>query len=143
MVGFREFGEEPLHFVLLQRHVDLDGGMAGDGGGNAPANLFQVQGLFFARDLIEQLVKHVLDRGRIHARRCKLHGDTAGAEGLGLEAVVLQFVGNLGKDGLLRRRQLEHDRHQQALALYFLRRALFQDAFKQHALVGYVLVDDP
>ena len=44
---------------------------------------------------------------------------------------------------LLRRRQLQHDRHQQPLALDFLRRALLQHAFKQHALVRHVLVDDP
>src|SRR5580704_4499862 len=42
VVGFREFGEEPVHFILLERHVDLDGGVAGDGGGDAGANLFQV-----------------------------------------------------------------------------------------------------
>ena len=53
MVGFGEFGEQPLHFVLLERHVYFDGGMAGDGGGDASANLFQIQLLLFARELIE------------------------------------------------------------------------------------------
>ena len=36
-VGLRKFGEEPFHFVLFQRHVDLDSGVAGDGSGNAAA----------------------------------------------------------------------------------------------------------
>ena len=62
MVGFGEFREQPFHFVLLQRHVDLDGGVAGDGGGNAGTDLFQVQRLLFARELVEQFVQHVLDR---------------------------------------------------------------------------------
>ena len=71
------------------------------------------------------------------------YSDAARAERFGLEAVVLEFIGNLGKHCLLRWRQFENDRHQQALAFYFLRGTLFQDAFKEHALVGHMLVDDP
>ena len=61
MVGFGQFREQPLHFVLLQRHVDLDGRVTGDGRGDAGADLFQVQRLFFARELLEQFMQHVLD----------------------------------------------------------------------------------
>ena len=104
MVGFRQFGEQPVHFVLLERHVDFDGGVAGDGGGDAAADLFQVERLLFARDLIEQFVQHFFDRRGVDSRGRDFHGDAAGAERLGLEAVVLQFVGNLGEDGLLRGR---------------------------------------
>ncbi len=124
VVGFREFGEKPVHFILFERHVDLDGGVAGDGSGNAAANLFQVQRLLLARDLIEQFVEHVLDGSRIDTRRSDLHCDTARAEGLSFESIVLQFVGDLGKDGLLRWRQLKNNRHEQALAFDFLRCAL-------------------
>jgi len=85
---------------------------------------FQVQRLLFARDLIEQFVEHVLDRGRIYARRSNLHRDAARAEGLSFESIVLQFVGDLGKDGLLRWRQLKNNRYEQALAFDFLRCAL-------------------
>ena len=143
MVGFCEFGEQPVHFILLERHVDLDGGVAGDGGGDAGANLFQVQRLLFARDLVEEFVQHVLDCGCIYAGGRDFHGHAARAERFGLEAVVLEFIGDLGKYSLLRRREFEHDWHEQALALDFLRGALPQDALEQHALVGYVLVDDP
>jgi hypothetical protein len=31
-----QFRQQPFHFVLFQRHVDLDGGVAGDGSGDAP-----------------------------------------------------------------------------------------------------------
>src|ERR1035441_5344855 len=41
-VGFSEFLQEPLHFILFERHVDLDGGVAGDGGGDVGANVFQI-----------------------------------------------------------------------------------------------------
>ena len=56
--------QQPLHFVLLQRHVDLDGGMAGDAGGDAGANLLQVQRLLFALELLQDFVQQVLDVGR-------------------------------------------------------------------------------
>jgi hypothetical protein len=56
---------------------------------------------------------------------------------------VLQLVGNLGKHRLLRRRQLQHNRHQQPLALHLLRRTLLQHALKQHALVRHMLIDNP
>ena len=56
---------------------------------------------------------------------------------------MLQFVGNFGEYGLLRGRQFQHDRHQQALAFDFLSGALLQHAFEQNAFVGHVLVDDP
>ncbi len=39
-VGLRQLLQQPLHFVLLQRHVDLDGGMAGDAGGDAGCESF-------------------------------------------------------------------------------------------------------
>jgi hypothetical protein len=117
--------------------------MAGDGGGDAGADLVEVQGLLFTGDLIEQFVEHVLDGGCVDPGGRDFNGDAAGAEGLGFEAVVFEFAGDLGKDCLLRGREFEHDGHEQALAFHFLRRALLQDAFEEHALVGDVLVDDP
>jgi hypothetical protein len=88
-------------------------------------------------------VEHVLDCGCVHSGRSDFHGDAPGAEGLGLETVVLQFVGYFSKDGLLGRGQFENDWHEQALAFHFLCHALPQDAFEQDSLMGYVLVDDP
>src|SRR5215470_504588 len=36
--GFGQLFEQPVHFILLKGHVDLDSSMAGDTGGNARAN---------------------------------------------------------------------------------------------------------
>ena len=88
-------------------------------------------------------MQHVLDGCGVHACGSDFHGHAAGAEGFGFESVVLQFVGNFGEYRLLRGRQVQHDRHEQALAFNFLRGALLQHSFKKDALVGDVLVDDP
>ena len=77
------------------------------------------------------------------SRGSDFDGDAARAEWFGFESVVLQFVGNFGEDGLLRRSEFQHDRHEQALAFDFLRGALLQDSLEQHALVGHMLIDDP
>ena len=130
MVRFGQFGEQPLHFILLQRHIDLNRCVARDGRGNPSANLFQIQGLLLARNLIEQLVQHALYRCSVYPRRRNFYRDAAGPERFGLKAIVLQFVGNFRKDCLLRWRKLQHDWHQQPLALDSLRGTLLQDAFK-------------
>ncbi len=79
----------------------------------------------------------------VNPRRRDLYRDAARAKGLDFESVLRQFVGDVGEDGLLRRREFDHQRQQQALAFDFLRRSLLQDLLEQHALVGHVLVDDP
>src|SRR6201988_3959463 len=143
MIGFREFGQQPFHLVLFQRHVDFDSRMARDRGGNTRANLLQVQRLLFAGELIEQFVKHVFDRRGLHSRGSDFDGDTAHAEWLGLETVARELVGNFAEDRLLRRRQFQHDRHQQALALDSHRRPPLQHALEKYTLVSHVLVYDP
>ena len=107
------------------------------------ANLLQVQRLLFAGKLVEQFVQHVLDGGGVHSGGSDLYRDAAGAKGFDFESVPGQFVGDFGEDCLLRRREFDHQRHQQALAFDFLRRPLLQNFLEQHALVGHVLVDDP
>src|SRR5260370_435915 len=143
MLGFRQFRQQPFHFVLLQRHVDFDGRVARDRGCDRGPDLLQIQRLLFARELIEQIVQHVLNRGGIHSRWRHLHRHTARAEWLGFESVVLQLVGNLREYCLLRGRQFENDRHQQPLTLHLTNRPLLQNALEQHALVSDMLVDYP
>ena len=53
--------QQPLHLVLLQRHVDLDGGVAGDAGSDVGADPVQVQRLLLALELLQDLVQQVLD----------------------------------------------------------------------------------
>ena len=110
---------------MFERHVDLNGRMAGNRSRNASPNLVEVQGLVFARKLVEQLVQHVLHLARFEAGRGNLDGNAAGAKGLCLKAIFLQLVRNFREYGLLRRSQFDHDRHQQALAFNLLLRALF------------------
>ncbi len=73
----------------------------------------------------------------------RLHRDGARAEGLDLEAVAVQFVGDLGEHRHLARRQLDDQRHQQLLPLRRFGQPLLADLLEQDALVRHVLVDDP
>ncbi len=77
------------------------------------------------------------------ANRGGLDRDGARAEGFGLEAVALQLGGDAGEDDHLLRQQIDQHGHQQLLPLHTLDLALAQDFFKEHALVGDMLVDDP
>ena len=88
MLGVGEFGQQPLHFVLLERHVDLDRRMAGDRRCDPRAHRFQIDDLVFARELLEDFIQHVLDLRSVHARRCDFHRDAACAERFRFEAVV-------------------------------------------------------
>ena len=88
-------------------------------------------------------MQHMLDSGGVHSRGSDFDRDAARAEGLGFESVGCEFVRNLGKHGVLCRREFHQQRHQHALAFHFLRRALFQDSFKKNAFMRHVLVDNP
>src|SRR5215469_11596114 len=135
--------EQPLHFVLFERHVDFDGGVAGDRSSDLCANLLQIEGLLFALELLEDLVQHVLDFRRGNARRCGLHRDGANAEGLDLEAVVIELVRDLRENSHLARRKLDQQRYEHLLVLGRIGETLAQDLLKEHAFVRDVLVDDP
>ena len=143
MIGFSQFDQQPLHFILFERHIHLDGGVTRDRGCDAGTNLLQIQRLLLAGELVKQFVQHVLDRAGIHARWRNFDRQTASTKGFSFESVVLQLVGNFGKRGLLRRGQLQYDRHQQPLAPYFLCRPFLEHAFKQDTLVRDVLIDNP
>src|SRR5438128_6392938 len=88
----RQFAEQPFHLVLLERHVDFDGRMARNGGGDASANLLQIQRLLFAGKLIEEFVQHVFNLARLKARWRNLYCDAACAEGFRVKAILLQLV---------------------------------------------------
>src|SRR6185312_3236637 len=60
-LGFREFLQQPLHLVLFQWHVDLDGRMAGNAGCDPCPNLLQIQRLLFMFKLLQQLEQHLFD----------------------------------------------------------------------------------
>ena len=123
--------------------VDLDGGVAGDGGGDAAAAGFGVLGLLVAVGDGEDLFEHAVPVRAFEAYWRGLDGEGAGAEGLGFEAVAVEFVGDLGEGDHLRGQQIDQQRHEEALALDLLGVALAEDLFEEDALVGDVLVDDP
>src|SRR5580692_8623840 len=50
-----------------------------------------------ARNLIEQFMEHVLDGACFNPGRGNFYRDAARAEGFGFEAVVFEFVGDLGE----------------------------------------------
>src|SRR5215470_13547634 len=87
-----QLSQEPLHFVLLERHVYFDGGVAGDGGGDASTNRLHVQFLILPRKLLQQLVQHVFDLWTLDSRGRDLHGYTARAKGFRLETISGEFV---------------------------------------------------
>src|SRR5262249_104235 len=137
-----QFLQQPLHFRLLQRHIYFDSGVAGDGCGNLAANLIEVRALLLTLKAIEQLLQHFFDGASLYACGCGLHRDRSRPKWLHLETVVLEFLADLREHRLLGGRELHDDRHEQALvAGAAVARA--QQSFKQHSLVGYVLVNDP
>jgi len=85
----------------------------------------------------------MLDRSAIDPRRRGLHRHAARTEWFGFEAVAPQFIRDLAKYRLLRGRQLQHDGHEQALALHLHGGPLLQNAFEQDALMRHMLIDDP
>jgi|SRR5689334_2705588 len=104
--------------------------MAGDGGGYAPAYLVEIKSLFLTRKLVQQLVQHLLNFARLDSSGSNFDGNAAGAEGLRIKPVLLQFVREFSKNRLLCGREFNDYGHKQTLAFYLLLRALMQDSFK-------------
>src|SRR5882724_4546717 len=59
--GLRQFPQQPLHLVLFQRHVDLDGRVARDARCNLSPDLVEIQDLLFLLELVQQFHQHLLD----------------------------------------------------------------------------------
>ena len=112
MIGFRQLREQPFHFVLLQGHIDFNGGVAGNRRGYTCTDFLQIQRLLFARKLIQDFVQQVFDRARVYARRGDFYGHAARTERFGFESITGQFIGNFAEHSLLGWSQFKHDRHQ-------------------------------
>ena len=141
--GFAESVEEPTDLLLIQRLVDLDGRVAGDGGGDATAAGLRVFTLLVAVGDGEDLFEHVLEFDTFQADGGGFDGEGAGAEGLDFEAVAVEFFGDLGEGDHLGGEEIDEQGHEETLALDLLGIAFAEDLFEEDALVGYVLVDDP
>ena len=141
--GFAESVEEPTDLLLIQRLVDFDGGVAGDGGGDAMAAGLGVFRLLVAVGDGEDLFEHAFELDAFETDGSGFDGEGARAEGLDFEAVVFELFGDLGEGDHLRGQEVDEERHEEALALDLLGFALTEDLFEEDALVSYVLVDDP
>jgi len=96
VLGLAQFGEQPVDLGAVERHVDLDGGVAGDAGGDPAASGLGVFGLLLAIWNSENLFEHPLQLAAFESYGSGLDGDGVWAERLGLEAVALQLVGEAG-----------------------------------------------
>ena len=142
-LGFAQFAEQPGHAFGVERHVDLDGGVAGDGGGDARARGPEVLALIETVDLLQHFDQHAFELAAFEADGRGLNGEGARAEGLDFEAVAFELRSDLGEGDHLGGREVDEQWHEQTLALHALDFALAQNFFEEHALVRDVLVDDP
>jgi len=143
VVSPRERGQQPFHTGGIEGHVDFDGGVAGDRGGDAGAGGFEVVGLRGGAGLLKDFKDHALQFCTAKAGRRGFDGDGVGAEGLGFAAVAFQLRGERREDHHLLGEQVDQHRHKEALAFDALSLALAEDFFEEHALVGDMLIDDP
>ena len=143
MLGFSQFCEEPVDFCGFEGHIDLDGGVAGDGSGDPGAAGFFVFNLCGLFGSAEKLVEDELQLTAFQANGSGFDGECARTEGLGFKAVAFELFGNSREADHLLREKLHEYRHEEALALDGLHLALAQDLLEKDALVGDVLVDDP
>ena len=123
MLGFSQFGKQPVDFGGLKGHVDLDSGVAGDGGGDAGGTGVGVFGLLLAVGG-EDLFEHALEFPALQADGRGLDGEGTGAEGFGFKAVAFEFGGERGEDDHLFGEEFDEDGHEQALTLNALGFAL-------------------
>ena len=143
MLGLGEGFEEPGDLGGVERGVDFDGGVAGDGGGDAAGAGAGVFGLLVGGGGGEEVFEGEFEGAAFEAYGGGFDGEGAGAEGFGLEAVAIELFGELGEADHLCGEEVDEDGQEEALALGGLRGALAEDFFEEDALVGDVLVDDP
>ena len=143
MFGSGEFGEEPVNFLGIEGLVDFDGGVTGHAGGDAAAASLGVFGLLVSIGNGQDLFEHLFEFDTFEADGSGFEGESARAEGLGFEAVAVEFAGDLGEGDHLGGKEVDEERHEEALALDLFGVALAEDLFEEDALVGDVLIDDP
>lgn len=121
--------------------------MAGDGGGNARAELAKfliAEGFIGAGGgLIDDFGERFFEFLALQADRRCFDGKCLRAKEFHLESVAFKFLGDAGKNDHLLGLQLDQHRHEQALALDLLHLPVAEDLLKKHSFVCNMLVDDP
>ena len=123
--------------------VDLDGGVAGDAGGDAAAASLGVFGLLVAVGDGEDLFEHLFEFDAFEADGAALTARVRGPKGSASKPLRSSSLGDLGEGDHLGGKEVDEQRHEEALALDLFGVALAEDLFEEDALVGDVLVDDP
>src|SRR3954467_11394158 len=86
---------------------------------------------------------HVFDLRRFQACGRNFHGYGSGSKWFSLKPIQLQLAGNFCKYSLLCGRQLDQQRHQQALTFDLLYRPLSQDFLEEKTFMSHMLIDNP
>ena len=93
--------------------------------------------------MLDHLGEHPFECRALQADRSSLDCKCLRAKGFYLEAVSLQFVGDLRKNHHLPGFELDQEGHQQPLPVHLLDLAIAQNLFKKNPLMCHMLVDDP
>ena len=144
MIGFRQLREQPLHFVLFQRHVDLDSSVAGDGGGDARRES-SPDSATALRAKSGRAVRAACVRrpAASNPGRRDFHRNAARAEGLGLEAVVCSSSAISAKTAICAGESSRTIGISKRWLSTFCAARCFRIRSNKHPLVRHVLVDDP
>lgn len=143
MFAAGEFREEPFHFLLVEAHVDFDGGAAGDGGADVAADFVERCAAELALGGLQDLEDDLFDIAGLHRGGRGGDGDGAVTEGLAVETAGAELVGNLRVFDLLAGGESDNHGHQKCLLFNAAGGALAEHLFKENAFVGDVLVNDP
>jgi len=117
--------------------------VAGDGGGDATGAGAGVLDLVVGCGRGEDVSEGEFEFPALEASWGGFDGEGAGAEGLCLEAVALEFVGKIGEADHLLGEEINQERHEQTLTLGAFGTAFAENLLEEDALVGDVLIDDP
>jgi len=93
--------------------------------------------------LLDNLAEHPLQRGSFKPYGSCLYSENLRTEGLNLEPIPLQLLGNACKYNHLFRFQLHQQRHEESLALNLLHIPIPQNFFKKNSFMGHMLVNNP
>jgi hypothetical protein len=140
--GARELVEQILHLLARQRIVRLHRGVTRHGRGHAPQRVVDARAGRQALEIRGHGAQRLL--GAIPVEECghRDHAQAAAAEVLDFEAETAERGMVHEQCLVLARREVEHDRRQQALRFERAAREPFRDLLEENPLVRDVLVHD-
>jgi len=129
--------------VWIERGIDFNGRMAGDGGRNPRTKcrkiLIPLRFSGVGAALLNHLGKHPLQSRSLQADRSSFHRKCLWAKGFHLKSVPVQLLGDLREDHHLPGLQFHQHGHQQSLALHLFHLPIAKNFFKKNSFVGHML----